>query len=137
TNFQFTGLPKGNEPRRAPTAHTADPALSRAGLRGLCRRKALRFQTGACRCGSSLDEGAVFRSVRYEYNGSLEQGCEVKVDEFGFFIYWKSENGEGQVLELSQVSDVRTGSKPKLPIPAASYPIPAPIPAGHTSSRMQ
>ncbi|PAA58432.1 hypothetical protein BOX15_Mlig025183g1, partial [Macrostomum lignano] len=56
--------------------------------------------------------GAVFD--RYdEYNGSLEQGCEVKVDEFGFFIYWKSENGEGQVLELSQVSDVRTGSKPK------------------------
>uniref|UniRef100_A0A1I8I6F6 PH_14 domain-containing protein n=1 Tax=Macrostomum lignano TaxID=282301 RepID=A0A1I8I6F6_9PLAT len=60
-----------------------------------------------------LMKGAVFD--RYdEYNGSLEQGCEVKVDEFGFFIYWKSENGEGQVLELSQVSDVRTGSKPKV-----------------------
>nr|QNT60760.1 phospholipase C beta [Dugesia japonica] len=39
--------------------------------------------------------------------------CLVKVDEYDFLFYWKSEPGEGQVLDLSQVSDVRYGSKPK------------------------
>ncbi|XP_076353966.1 1-phosphatidylinositol 4,5-bisphosphate phosphodiesterase-like [Tachypleus tridentatus] len=36
-----------------------------------------------------------------------------KVDECGFFIYWKSEGHDGQVLELSQVNDIRAGGVPK------------------------
>lgn len=45
--------------------------------------------------------------------GVYEPGCFVKVDAYGFFIYWKSDGKEGQVIECSQVSDVRVGSAPK------------------------
>ncbi|XP_052119903.1 1-phosphatidylinositol 4,5-bisphosphate phosphodiesterase isoform X1 [Frankliniella occidentalis] len=39
----------------------------------------------------------------------LEQNCLFKVDEYGFFIYWKKEGRDGDVLELCQVSDIRKG----------------------------
>ncbi|XP_027200087.2 no receptor potential A [Dermatophagoides pteronyssinus] len=42
-----------------------------------------------------------------------EQDALVRVDKFGFFIYWKSEGKEGQVLELCQVNDIRAGGVPK------------------------
>ncbi|CAG0883048.1 unnamed protein product [Cyprideis torosa] len=42
-----------------------------------------------------------------------EPNCYVKVDDCGFFIYWKSEGREGDVLELSQVSDIRAGGTPR------------------------
>ena len=38
----------------------------------------------------------------------------VRVDEYGFFIYWKSEGREGDVKELSQVNDIRGGELPKV-----------------------
>ena len=44
-----------------------------------------------------------------EENGSLEQNCLFRVDSYGFFIYWQSEGRDGQVIELSQVSDIRPG----------------------------
>lgn len=44
-----------------------------------------------------------------------EPGALFKVDEFGFFIYWKSDNRDGQVLELCQVNDIRAGGVPKDP----------------------
>ncbi|KAG1691076.1 1-phosphatidylinositol 4,5-bisphosphate phosphodiesterase beta-4 [Nymphon striatum] len=47
--------------------------------------------------------------VNYEPNSYF------KVDEFGFFIYWKSEGRDGQVLELSHVNDIRAGGVPKDP----------------------
>ncbi|KAF6034895.1 PLCB4 [Bugula neritina] len=54
-------------------------------------------------CGDILD--------RVEEDGSLiEPACIVKVDEYGFFIYWTSEGREGQVIECSQISDIRTGA---------------------------
>ncbi|XP_046642966.1 1-phosphatidylinositol 4,5-bisphosphate phosphodiesterase-like isoform X1 [Daphnia pulicaria] len=43
----------------------------------------------------------------------LEPSCFFQVDEYGFFIHWKSEPRDGDVLELSQVSDVRSGGLPK------------------------
>lgn len=52
-----------------------------------------------------------------EENGSLEQNCLFRVDSYGFFIYWQSEGRDGQVIELSQVSDIRPG-KGKLPPPS-------------------
>ena len=36
------------------------------------------------------------------------------MDEYGFFIYWKSEGSEGEVKELSQVNDIRGGEMPKV-----------------------
>ncbi|XP_052767195.1 1-phosphatidylinositol 4,5-bisphosphate phosphodiesterase beta-4-like isoform X1 [Mya arenaria] len=45
---------------------------------------------------------------------ALESSCLVQVDEFGFFIYWKSDGKEGQVLEISQVNDIRLGLAPKI-----------------------
>ncbi|XP_023234552.1 1-phosphatidylinositol 4,5-bisphosphate phosphodiesterase-like [Centruroides sculpturatus] len=42
-----------------------------------------------------------------------EPNALFKVDEYGFFIYWKSEGRDGQVLELSQVNDIRAGGIPK------------------------
>jgi len=47
-----------------------------------------------------------------EENGSLEQNCLFRVDNYGFFIYWQSEGRDGQVIELSQVSDIRPGKAP-------------------------
>ena len=38
----------------------------------------------------------------------------VRCDEYGFFIYWKSEGREGDVKELSQVNDIRDGELPKV-----------------------
>ena len=36
------------------------------------------------------------------------------MDEYGFFIYWKSEGREGDVKELSQFNDIRGGKLPKV-----------------------
>ncbi|CAF0760169.1 unnamed protein product [Rotaria sordida] len=47
-----------------------------------------------------------------EENGTLEQNCLFRVDSYGFFIYWQSEGRDGQVIELSQVSDIRPGKAP-------------------------
>lgn len=44
-----------------------------------------------------------------------EPNALFKVDQYGFFIYWKSEGRDGQVLELSQVNDIRAGGVPKDP----------------------
>ncbi|XP_030768173.1 1-phosphatidylinositol 4,5-bisphosphate phosphodiesterase isoform X1 [Sitophilus oryzae] len=46
-------------------------------------------------------------------NSELESKCTFKVDEYGFFIYWKSEGKDGDVIELCQVSDIRAGGLPK------------------------
>ncbi|VEL32207.1 unnamed protein product [Protopolystoma xenopodis] len=61
----------------------------------------------------ALQKGAYFDRFDEE-SGTLELNCFVRVDEDGFYIYWKSENSDGQVLELSQVSDVRAGSRFKV-----------------------
>nr|ABJ96343.1 phospholipase C beta [Chaetopterus pergamentaceus] len=50
-----------------------------------------------------------------EETGVYEPKSFVRVDEYGFFIYWKSENREGQVIECSQVSDIRNGVAPRDP----------------------
>ncbi|XP_041070231.1 1-phosphatidylinositol 4,5-bisphosphate phosphodiesterase beta-4 isoform X1 [Carcharodon carcharias] len=61
-----------------------------------------------------MQEGAVFD--RYEEESSvLEPSCIFKVDEFGFFLTWKSEGKEGQVLECSMVNSIRYGTIPKDP----------------------
>lgn len=44
-----------------------------------------------------------------------EPNALFRVDEFGFFIYWKSEGKDGQALELTQVNDIRQGGVPKDP----------------------
>ncbi|XP_050550290.1 1-phosphatidylinositol 4,5-bisphosphate phosphodiesterase isoform X2 [Spodoptera frugiperda] len=61
-----------------------------------------------------LLQGATFdRWTEEKDNTELEQNCLFKVDEYGFFIYWKSEGRDGDVIELCQVSDVRSGGVPK------------------------
>ncbi|KAL3872744.1 hypothetical protein ACJMK2_035948, partial [Sinanodonta woodiana] len=60
-----------------------------------------------------LQKGAIFD--RWDEECSLlEPNCLVRVDEYGFFIYWKSDGKEGQVLEISQVNDIRLGLPPKI-----------------------
>ncbi|XP_043498310.1 1-phosphatidylinositol 4,5-bisphosphate phosphodiesterase isoform X2 [Polistes fuscatus] len=44
-----------------------------------------------------------------------EPNCMFKVDEYGFFISWKSDGKDGDVIELAQVSDIRYGGTPKDP----------------------
>ncbi|GIY42881.1 1-phosphatidylinositol 4,5-bisphosphate phosphodiesterase beta-4 [Caerostris extrusa] len=39
-----------------------------------------------------------------------------RVDDLGFFIYWKSTGNYGRVLELSHVNDIRRGGVPKFPV---------------------
>uniref|UniRef100_A0A6B2EE24 1-phosphatidylinositol 4,5-bisphosphate phosphodiesterase n=1 Tax=Phlebotomus kandelakii TaxID=1109342 RepID=A0A6B2EE24_9DIPT len=61
-----------------------------------------------------LLNGSVFdRWTEEKDNTETEFGCLFKVDEYGFFIYWKSEGREGDVIELCQVSDIRAGGLPK------------------------
>ncbi|KAG7256440.1 hypothetical protein CRUP_036139 [Coryphaenoides rupestris] len=45
----------------------------------------------------------------------------MRVDEFGFFITWKSEGKEGQVLECSLINSIRVGSVPKDPKILSSF----------------
>lgn len=59
--------------------------------------------------------GCVFDRWTEDKELEHEQKCLFKVDEYGFFIYWKSEGKDGNVIELCQVSDVRAGGVPKDP----------------------
>lgn len=62
----------------------------------------------------ALLEGCTFdRWTEEKDNNEYEPGALFKVDEYGFFIYWKSEGKEGDVVELCQVSDIRAGGMPK------------------------
>lgn len=59
--------------------------------------------------------GCVFdRWTEEKDSTELEPGCLFKVDDQGFFIYWKAEGREGDVIELCQVSDIRAGGIPKV-----------------------
>ncbi|XP_054260942.1 1-phosphatidylinositol 4,5-bisphosphate phosphodiesterase isoform X2 [Macrosteles quadrilineatus] len=61
-----------------------------------------------------LLQGCVFDRWQEEKDSSeSEPACMFKVDEYGFFIFWKSDGKEGDVIELCQVSDIRAGGLPK------------------------
>ncbi|XP_016304364.1 1-phosphatidylinositol 4,5-bisphosphate phosphodiesterase beta-4 isoform X3 [Sinocyclocheilus anshuiensis] len=61
-----------------------------------------------------LQEGAVFD--RFDEDPFVfEPSCHFKVDEFGFFLTWKSDGKEGQLLESSLINSVRPGVVPKDP----------------------
>lgn len=63
---------------------------------------------------SFMQDGAMFD--RYEEESfAFEPNCLFKVDEFGFFLTWKSEGKEGQVLECSLINSIRYGIVPKDP----------------------
>ncbi|XP_054000864.1 1-phosphatidylinositol 4,5-bisphosphate phosphodiesterase-like isoform X1 [Hylaeus anthracinus] len=63
-----------------------------------------------------LRNGSVFdRWFEDKETTEFEPSCMFKVDEYGFFIYWKSEGKDGDVIELAQVSDIRYGGTPKDP----------------------
>uniref|UniRef100_H2TF27 1-phosphatidylinositol 4,5-bisphosphate phosphodiesterase n=1 Tax=Takifugu rubripes TaxID=31033 RepID=H2TF27_TAKRU len=51
----------------------------------------------------------------------LFPSCHMKVDEYGFFITWKSEGKEGQVLECSLINSIRVGAVPKDPKILSSF----------------
>ena len=46
-------------------------------------------------------------------NADWQPECVLKVDDCGFFVSWKSDGREGDVLELSQVNDVRAAVLPQ------------------------
>ena len=61
-----------------------------------------------------LLEGAVLDRWTEEKDAmDSESDCLFKVDDCGFYIYWKSEGREGDVLDVSQVNDIRPGEHPK------------------------
>uniref|UniRef100_A0A665V6P6 Phosphoinositide phospholipase C n=1 Tax=Echeneis naucrates TaxID=173247 RepID=A0A665V6P6_ECHNA len=51
----------------------------------------------------------------------FEPNCQMRVDEYGFFITWKSEGKEGQVLECSLINSIRVGAVPKDPKILSSF----------------
>ena len=57
--------------------------------------------------------GAVFDRWTEEGSVDTEPECLFRVDECGFYIYWKSDGHEGDVLDVSQVNDIRPGEHPK------------------------
>uniref|UniRef100_A0A673BEU1 1-phosphatidylinositol 4,5-bisphosphate phosphodiesterase n=1 Tax=Sphaeramia orbicularis TaxID=375764 RepID=A0A673BEU1_9TELE len=67
-----------------------------------------------------MQEGATFD--RFDEDPYLfETNCQMKVDEYGFFITWKSEGKEGQVLECSLINSIRVGAVPKDPKILSSF----------------
>uniref|UniRef100_A0A8C8INR8 1-phosphatidylinositol 4,5-bisphosphate phosphodiesterase n=1 Tax=Oncorhynchus tshawytscha TaxID=74940 RepID=A0A8C8INR8_ONCTS len=67
-----------------------------------------------------MQEGASFD--RFDEDPFLfEPNCLVKVDEFGFFITWKSDGKEGQVLECSLINSIRVGAVPRDPKILSSF----------------
>ncbi|KAG5276906.1 hypothetical protein AALO_G00111140 [Alosa alosa] len=66
------------------------------------------------KCPAFLQEGATFD--RFDEDPFVfEPSCVCKVDEFGFFLSWKSDGKEGQVLECSLINSIRVGTVPKDP----------------------
>ncbi|KAM9703840.1 1-phosphatidylinositol 4,5-bisphosphate phosphodiesterase beta-4 isoform 1-T1 [Menidia menidia] len=51
----------------------------------------------------------------------FEPNCQMRVDEYGFFITWKSEGKEGQVLECSLINSIRVGAVPRDPKILSSF----------------
>uniref|UniRef100_A0A3Q2YNK3 Phosphoinositide phospholipase C n=1 Tax=Hippocampus comes TaxID=109280 RepID=A0A3Q2YNK3_HIPCM len=67
-----------------------------------------------------MQEGAPFD--RFDEDPYIfEPNCQVKVDEYGFFITWKSEGKEGQVLECSLINSIRVGAVPRDPKILSSF----------------
>uniref|UniRef100_A0A3Q2QXQ4 1-phosphatidylinositol 4,5-bisphosphate phosphodiesterase n=1 Tax=Fundulus heteroclitus TaxID=8078 RepID=A0A3Q2QXQ4_FUNHE len=67
-----------------------------------------------------MQEGASFD--RFDEDPYLfEPNCQMKVDEYGFFISWKSEGKEGQVLECCLINSIRVGAVPKDPKILSSF----------------
>ncbi|XP_049446253.1 1-phosphatidylinositol 4,5-bisphosphate phosphodiesterase beta-4-like isoform X1 [Epinephelus fuscoguttatus] len=67
-----------------------------------------------------MQEGASFD--RFDEDPYIfEPNCQMKVDEYGFFICWKSEGKEGQVLECSLINSIRVGAVPKDPKILSSF----------------
>ncbi|XP_072218426.1 1-phosphatidylinositol 4,5-bisphosphate phosphodiesterase beta-4-like isoform X1 [Leuresthes tenuis] len=67
-----------------------------------------------------MQEGAYFD--RFDEDPYIfEPNCQMRVDEYGFFITWKSEGKEGQVLECSLINSIRVGAVPKDPKILASF----------------
>ncbi|CAG5089760.1 5-bisphosphate phosphodiesterase (Drosophila melanogaster) [Cotesia congregata] len=63
-----------------------------------------------------LQTGGTFdRWFEDKDNTEMEPACLFKVDEYGFFMYWKSDGKDGDVIELAQVCDIRYGGTPKDP----------------------
>ncbi|KAK2879184.1 hypothetical protein Q8A67_019975 [Cirrhinus molitorella] len=61
-----------------------------------------------------MQDGAYFD--RFDEDPFIfESNCFFKVDAFGFFLTWKSEGKEGQVLEFSLINSIRDTSAPKDP----------------------
>ncbi|XP_037935996.1 1-phosphatidylinositol 4,5-bisphosphate phosphodiesterase isoform X2 [Teleopsis dalmanni] len=56
-----------------------------------------------------------FENEKETKENDFEKDALFKVDEYGFFLYWKSDGREGDVIELCQVSDIRAGGVPKDP----------------------
>ncbi|KAM7395690.1 hypothetical protein PAMA_007116 [Pampus argenteus] len=67
-----------------------------------------------------MQEGAFFD--RFDEDPYIfEPNCQMKVDEYGFFITWKSEGKEGQLLECSLINSIRVGAVPKDPKILSSF----------------
>ncbi|XP_041831608.1 1-phosphatidylinositol 4,5-bisphosphate phosphodiesterase beta-4-like isoform X2 [Melanotaenia boesemani] len=67
-----------------------------------------------------MQEGAAFD--RFDEDPYIfEPNCQMKVDEYGFFITSKSEGKEGQVLECSLINSIRVGAVPKDPKILSSF----------------
>uniref|UniRef100_A0AAQ4R3T0 1-phosphatidylinositol 4,5-bisphosphate phosphodiesterase n=1 Tax=Gasterosteus aculeatus aculeatus TaxID=481459 RepID=A0AAQ4R3T0_GASAC len=67
-----------------------------------------------------MQEGASFD--RFDEDPFVfEPNCQMKVDEYGFFICWKSEGKEGQVLECSLINSIRVCGVPKDPKILSSF----------------
>ncbi|XP_035473557.1 1-phosphatidylinositol 4,5-bisphosphate phosphodiesterase beta-4-like isoform X2 [Scophthalmus maximus] len=67
-----------------------------------------------------MQEGASFD--RFDEDPyTFEPSCQMRVDEYGFFITWKSEGKEGQVLECSLINSIRVGAVPKEPKILSSF----------------
>ncbi|XP_058806917.1 1-phosphatidylinositol 4,5-bisphosphate phosphodiesterase-like [Phymastichus coffea] len=63
-----------------------------------------------------LLNGATFdRWLEDKEMTDFESNCLFKVDKYGFFLYWKSDGKDGDVIELAIVSDIRYGGTPKDP----------------------
>uniref|UniRef100_A0A669B0N6 1-phosphatidylinositol 4,5-bisphosphate phosphodiesterase n=1 Tax=Oreochromis niloticus TaxID=8128 RepID=A0A669B0N6_ORENI len=72
-----------------------------------------------CILCESVFENNNFSSLQDPY--IFEPNCHMKVDEYGFFITWKSEGKEGQVLECSLINSIRVGAVPKDPKILSSF----------------
>ncbi|XP_074102173.1 phospholipase C at 21C isoform X2 [Cotesia typhae] len=71
------------------------------------------MQTKTVEVSPQLQAGEKF--IKWDEDSGVGTPVTLKVDEFGFYLYWIDQNNEVDMLDISIIRDTRTGKHAKVP----------------------